>query len=447
MKSLTIIIAALVGTLILNGPIQSYADPQLDTLVNIATQARNNLNISLSQIPNVSGKITSLYKQGSDETDALTQAANKQDIASAKQHFLSAMNFFKTTNDEINSLNATEVNDQQRVNMIQLQSEIARLEKITETLETIAITNHIDFNFTQLDTSIQKAKQDLDAGNIGDASKSIDSANQLIVDAHHSLSETAQQMTTDRAKDFTEKQIERYDKIGDLNSTEKPIVLPSNVTISKTSSNLTSVENPGEMISKLRKLVSEGNVDEALKIIKSLDAYQKETLKNTESQTESQSNINVQNNTKMSPNSNSITIPYNVTTMHSPINNTSNTTTANSIKINSFHRENSNSSFTNPSNITKTISLITPHPNITRDNFVKTNSSNNNNSTQPNNDGKTGKTNSFPGSFNPQSNDDNTASQMISPKNLDSEQQDKTHEQKNHEKILDKQNKEKRNHN
>ncbi|HEX5456942.1 MAG TPA: hypothetical protein VFX64_00990 [Candidatus Nitrosotalea sp.] len=446
MKSLTIIIAALVGTLILNGPIQSYADPQLDTLVNIATQARNSLNISISQIPNVSDKITSLYEQGSSETDALTQAANKQDIASAKQHFLSAMNFFKTTNDEINSLNATEVNDQQRVNIIQLQSEITRLEKITETLQTIAITNHIDFNFTQLDTSIQKAKQDLDAGNIGDASKLIDSANQLIVDAHHSLSETAQQMTTDRAKDFTEKQIERYDKIGDLNTTNSTM-LTSNVTVAKTGSNLTSAENPGEMIAKLRKLVSEGNVDEALKIIKSLDAYQKETLKNNESQTESQSSINIQNNTVVSPNSNSTTISSNVTTINSPINNTSNTTTASSVKMNSFHRENSNSSFTNPSNITKTIPLITPHPNIARDNFVKTNSSNNNNSTQSNNDRKTDKTSSFHGNLNQQNKDNNTTSQMISPKSLDSGQQDKTHEQQNHEKILNKQNKEKRNHN
>ena len=444
MKSLTIIIAALVITLILNGPLQSYADPQLDTLVNIATQARNSLNISISQIPNVSDKITSLYKQGSSETDALTQAANKQDIASAKQHFLSAMNFFKTTNDEINSLNATEVNDQQRVNIIQLQSEITRLEKITETLQTIAITNHVDFNFTQLNTSIQNAKQDLDAGNVGDASKLIDLANQLIVDAHHSLSETAQQMTTDRAKDFTEKQIERYDKIGELNATNSA-TLTSNVTMSKTNSNLTSTENPGEMIAKLRKLVSEGNVDEALKVIKSLDAYQKETLKNNENQTESQSGINAQNNTVVSPNSNSTTISSNVTTINSPINNTSNATTASSIKTSSFHRENSNFSFTHPSNITKTIPLI-PHPNIAGNDFVKTNSSNNNNSTQSNNDRKTDKTSSFHGDSNQQNKDNNIASQMISPKNLDSEQQDKTHEQQNHEKILNKQNKEKRNH-
>ncbi|MGI0061764.1 MAG: hypothetical protein ACREBA_04845, partial [Nitrosotalea sp.] len=70
MKSLTIFITALVVTLILNGPIQSYADPQLDTLVSIATQAQNNINISISQIPNVPNDIVSLYDQGSNETNA-----------------------------------------------------------------------------------------------------------------------------------------------------------------------------------------------------------------------------------------------------------------------------------------------------------------------------------------------------------------------------------------
>lgn len=291
MKTLAIIIMALVGTLILNGPIQSYADPQLDTLVNIATQARNSLNISISQIPNISTKITSLYTQGSYETDALSQAANKQDIVSAKQHFLAAMNFFKMTNDEINSLNATETSDQQHVYVMQLQSEVTRLEKITETLQTVAITNHIDFNFTQLNTSIQQAKQNLDAGNIDAASKSIDSANQLIIDAHQYISESAQQMTNSRAKDFTEKQVEKYDS--DENTTKNFTASVSNVTVSTTGSNLTSAENQGEMVAKLKKFVSEGNVDEALKVIKTLDAYQKDAAKINANITQSQPQPNM----------------------------------------------------------------------------------------------------------------------------------------------------------
>ncbi|MGI0017796.1 MAG: hypothetical protein ACREA1_03720 [Nitrosotalea sp.] len=198
MKILPIILLALVGTLILNGPIQSYADSQLDALLRIATQARDNLNMNISQINNAPGEITSLFKQGSNETDELSKAIDKQDIVSARQHFLSAMNFFKATNDKINSLNATVGNDQQRVDDIQLQSEITRLEKFGQTLRTIAITNNINFDFTPFDKLIQKATQDLDAGKITEASKSIDSANQFMINAHDSLATVANQRTSDK---------------------------------------------------------------------------------------------------------------------------------------------------------------------------------------------------------------------------------------------------------
>src|SRR5690349_16422994 len=123
MKVLAIILVAMVGTLVINGPIQSYADPQLDTLLMIATQAKNNLSINISQISIVPANISQLFKQGSDETDALSKAVNQQNVTSARQHFLFAMKFFKETNDEINSLNTTVSNDQQRADIIQLQSE------------------------------------------------------------------------------------------------------------------------------------------------------------------------------------------------------------------------------------------------------------------------------------------------------------------------------------
>jgi len=496
MKSLTILVAALVVTLVLNGPIQSFADPQLDTLVNIATQARNNLNINISQIPNASNEIISLYKQGSDETDALTAAANAQNVTSAKQHFLAAMNFFKTTNDKINSLNATETNDQQRIDIMQLQSEITRLEKIAETLQTIAITNHVDFNFTQFNTSLMVAKQDLDAGKINEASQSLDTANQLISDAHHSISQAAQQRTTDRAKDFTEKQIERLDKINDLNATQNVATLNSNVTVSTTGSNQTSVENPGEMVAKLRKLVAEGNVDEALKIIKSLDAYQKEATKNHDNQVESQSqtNANAQNNTETNPvpstnqsnvtttgniktdstnNENSTkshkdrTIEHpnsfhdknanfsstalsNVTATNLPITNKSNSTQPHKDKKtdheNSFHDDNPNLSSTNTSNVTATNSPITNTSNVTTTGNIKTDSSNHEKSIPSNKDKKIDQPSSIHNdNLNQLGNGNKTGSPVIQQGSFDSGQQNKPHD-KDHEKIQVKQNKGKQNH-
>lgn len=247
MKALAIIFLVLVGTLVLNGPIQSYADPQLDAFLQIATQARENLRMNISQINNVPSEITNLFKQGSNETDALSNAINDNDVASARQHFLSAMNFFKSTNDKINSLNATQVNDQQQTNVLQLQSEISRTEKIGEMLKTISITNNADINFTQFEQLIQKAGQDLDNGNISEASKSIAEANYIVIDIHHSLTEVAKQRTSERAKDFTEKQIERLDKID--NTTENSIAqVPQVPPTTKTISNFTIYENPKDMV-------------------------------------------------------------------------------------------------------------------------------------------------------------------------------------------------------
>jgi cellobiose-specific phosphotransferase system component IIA len=280
MKVLAIIFLALVGTLVLNGPIQSYADPQLDALLKIATQARDNLKMNISQINNIPDGITRLFKQGSDETDALSNSIDKKDFASARQHFLSAMNFFKATNDKINSLNATQINNQLQTKKLQLQSEITRIGKIGETLKTIAITNHANFDFTQFDQLIQKAKQDLDNGNTDEASKLIDQANSIVVDAHHSITEVANQKNSERAKDFTAKQIERLDKVAGT-ATQNPMT-PSPKVSTMASTNFTSDENTQDMASKLKKLAAEGKVDEALKVIKSFNSHQKHKQKTGE---------------------------------------------------------------------------------------------------------------------------------------------------------------------
>jgi hypothetical protein len=277
MKILLAILLALVGTLILNGPIQSYADPQLDALLRITIQARDNLSINISQINNVPDEITVLFKQGSNETDALSKAVDDQDVVSARQHFLSAMKFFETTNDEINSLNATGENDQQQVDTLQLQSEIMRLQNIDKTLQTIAITNNIDFDFTPFDQLIQNATQALDDGQVNATSKLIITANQFMINAHDSLAAVAKQRTSDRAKDFADKQIDRLDKIENFNTSQNIIVQTPKIT-SMTQANSSSIsdENSKDIATKLKKLVAEGKVDEALKVIQSLESNKTE---------------------------------------------------------------------------------------------------------------------------------------------------------------------------
>ncbi|MDE1815994.1 MAG: hypothetical protein KGI11_05500, partial [Thaumarchaeota archaeon] len=207
MKVLTILLMLLVGTMISGMPLKSYADPQLDTLLNIATQARDNLGATISQVNNVPDKINQLYKQGSNETDELAQAVDQQDVGSAKQHFLAAMKFFKETNDQINALNATAANDQQKTEIMQLRGEIVRLGNMGNLLKSIALQNNLDINFTNLDVMLQNATQDITSGNLDDASKQVQSANDFVIATHNSLTEAAQEKNSERAKDFTEKQI------------------------------------------------------------------------------------------------------------------------------------------------------------------------------------------------------------------------------------------------
>ena len=100
------------------------------------------------QINNVPDKISQLYSQGSNETDALAEAINQHDANSAKQHFLAAMKFFQDTNDQINLLNATSSNDQQKMKIIQLRGEISRLGNMEILLKSIVAKNNININFT-----------------------------------------------------------------------------------------------------------------------------------------------------------------------------------------------------------------------------------------------------------------------------------------------------------
>jgi hypothetical protein len=228
MRKLSFVLLALVGTMILGLPLQSYADPQLDILLNIATQARDNLGVTISQTNNVSNEIKQLYKQGSNETDQLATAVSQQDAAAAKQHFLAAMEFFKETNDKINSLNATTSNDQQNAEITQLKGEIIRLDNMETLLKNIAATNNIEVDFTKFDELIQTAQQDLDSGNVNDATTSIKNANDFLAQTQNSLTTASKEKAAERAKDFTERQIERFSKMNEINpTTTAPITVPS----------------------------------------------------------------------------------------------------------------------------------------------------------------------------------------------------------------------------
>ena len=153
-------------------------------------------------------------------------------------------------------------------------------------LKSIASQNNIDINFTNFDEMIQSANQDLNSGNSDDASKQLQNANDFVVETHNSLTNIAQERISEREKNFAENQIVQLNNTSQLNAAQNiipvnssravPITNNSNITAPITNnSNITTENNPKDMVAKLKQLVSEGKVDQAINLIKIIQAYQK----------------------------------------------------------------------------------------------------------------------------------------------------------------------------
>lgn len=214
MKPLAFILFALVGSMVLTIPMQAYADIQLDSLLRIANQARDNIKISLSQLETVPDEISKLYEQGSAETDALAKSVLEGDITTAKQQFLSAMKLFKDASDKISSsVPAIAEEPLSQTDTSRLKTTIIRIENSANKLKAVATKNNIEIDFVEFDNLIQIAKQNLDAGNLDEVNKTLGVAKQFILNAYNSISEVAKQRTSDRAKVFATKQIESLDKL------------------------------------------------------------------------------------------------------------------------------------------------------------------------------------------------------------------------------------------
>lgn len=270
MKPLAFVLLVLVGSMILtNIPSQVYADPQLDSLLRIANQARDNIKIRLSQLPTIPTEIAILYEQGSAETKALAQSVVKEDISSSKQHFLSAMRLFKETSDKISS-SAPPEPPLPPTDTSRLKNVIVTIEKAAERLKVVATKNNVNIDFTEFDKLMQTAKQNLEAGNADKVIRTLEIAKQFLLDVNNSLSTAAKQKTVERAKDFAVKQTERFDKLM-AQVKELETKLDRLGRNAQDDDSKAKIAQAKDMLVSLKQLVSDGKFNDALPMIKSIE--------------------------------------------------------------------------------------------------------------------------------------------------------------------------------
>ena len=74
-----------------------HADSQLDILIKITQNTKEHIKNDIDKLSDISQEVYDFYDEGTRETVLLTQAAEKEDVVSARQHFISAMIAFKQT--------------------------------------------------------------------------------------------------------------------------------------------------------------------------------------------------------------------------------------------------------------------------------------------------------------------------------------------------------------
>ncbi len=247
------LIASLLGTI----STYAYAESETESLVRLATQARDHIKLELSNTESVSNEIKKLYEQGSAEIDALNNAAKEENAEEARTHFLAAMKIFKEIGQQISQVRpvaeralAQDTNTQYGIKPV-----IDRMEKYVDRLKGIAEKNGVEIDFQALDELIITAKNNYNSGDLGSAEKNIGILESLTLDVYNVLKDNADQKKTIRAKDFAEKQIQRVDI---LIVQAKDLGLSENITKNLEQSRLQLIKasNSSQIVKQTRIIIT-----------------------------------------------------------------------------------------------------------------------------------------------------------------------------------------------
>ena len=215
-KVTSIALLVLVGSMIIGSiPTFVYADSQSDSLIRIATQARDQLRIQLSKV-DTSQEIKEKFALGSAEIESLIKASKDENVSAAREHFLSAMKIFNEIIQQISettSTSETTLSASQPAEAPRISNEIDRSERYIDQLKGISDKNGFEIDFSHAYELIDIARNQLGEGTFEAANSTIEEIKHSISELNDTLREKTRQYTTDRAKTLAEKYLEDLDKL------------------------------------------------------------------------------------------------------------------------------------------------------------------------------------------------------------------------------------------
>jgi hypothetical protein len=261
---LSIILTALVASMIFSAMPAVLADSQLDSLVNIASQARTQVKLQLDRADNVPDDIKALYEQGNSETELLMNSAKQQDVAQSKQHFLSAMKIFKQISMTFSSTQTPKAATAPQIMQakqatptadIDYKTSISRMENYVDLLKGLVAKNNISIDFTKLDELIQNAKADIAKGDMISVEKTYDELKTAITDTQNLIREKTNQKLLDRAKSFANEYIVKIDAL--INNAKELGISDDDVAkLKQVKESLSTTNDPSQIIIKVQRIIT-----------------------------------------------------------------------------------------------------------------------------------------------------------------------------------------------
>ena len=236
-----------------------YAADDSTILLKIAKRAQEQIHNQISD--NSSDRINKLFEEGTQKVIALEKALRNNDTVSAKEHFLSAMKIFKeisthlTTPDNSSSVaSKTESKDVRDITK-DPSNDLQRLQMYVDNLKTIAKKYNTVIDFSEVNTLFIKARQQIDDNQFTQAVETLSKIKETITELNNRLREAASQQESQRANEYAQQYLEQLDRL--IENAKKQGVSDEIIKKLETAKeNLSSAENPSEIVQEIRKIMS-----------------------------------------------------------------------------------------------------------------------------------------------------------------------------------------------
>ena len=256
MKTITsFALLVLVTSMIFGGMTSSVSaqdDPAI--LLKIAKRAQEQIHTQIST--DSSDKIKRLFEEGKQKVNSLKFALENDDV-SAKEHFFSAMKTFTKISRQLSTSDVTSQTEMKsmRSDVRDPSGDLQRLQGYVNSLKTIAEKHNTSIDFSELDQLFAKARQQISDQQFTSASEILYEIKETIAEINKELHVEASQQESQRAKEYAKKYLGQLDRLI-KNAKNQGIADEIIEKLETAKENLSSAENPNEIVKEIRKIMS-----------------------------------------------------------------------------------------------------------------------------------------------------------------------------------------------